>query len=106
MALPLSEKSLKGLFMVVLVFILFFGVNHWLIERINRATQETIQEQPASKRTVASTERVRFGIPIIDPENDPLAPVNKRKVADTPPVNPSEPKKVYEFSQDSDVLLQ
>ncbi len=95
------------------VCVLFYAVNHWLLKQLEDVREQMTEEIPdkGQKPVPQKEEDPRRGIPVIDPHNDPLAPVHK-KVNPFKAVQQEQLKKetvsgkIYEFPIENVILPQ
>ena len=97
---------------VSILIISLLAVNRWLMKQMDEPPN-TSQEVRVSvpKASMPTSGSSRYGIPKIDPLNDPLTPVGKKmgppKQAEKDPVNSSTNSEViHEPPQESTILLQ
>ncbi len=108
-----NTKNYFLLGVVIVMFALVYGMNHWLNQQIDAAKDQSTNDNSASPSgaVAQSTPESTPGIPVIDPANDPLAPVTQQpktvKVStDTEGAKEKSAATVYEFPERNEILPQ
>ena len=104
-----NGRSYKILFIIGCIIIFLLVVNRWLANQLHDIESKTAEDK--KMQTLATSAEQRIGIPVIDPQNDPLAPVVKivepvKKPQEIPPAGQSSAEKVQEPPQTSTILVQ
>ena len=104
--------SKKYIWMICVLVAFLFVVNQWLMKQLKDVEEKTLKEpEVVAPAVIEPPVDTRMGIPKIDPNNDPLAPVVKQKKpvvssSAEPVAAQTEEKKVYEFPLSSPILAQ
>ena len=93
-------------FFIMISFVVF---DRWLIKQIDQIQEEPSTAEKVESVIVLSEEANRYGKPVIDPDNDPLAPMVKNASPGDERIQPastsSDNEKIYEFPQSSSPIL-
>ena len=88
-----------------------FAFQYWLLRELKTPTET--KPHPITQQTqVLNPPMPGYAYPVIDPLNDPLAPVAKMTISNPVPTtevkesNQQAPKKYYEVTTGSDILVQ
>lgn len=106
------NKNYKNYIWIACGFIvMLFLVNQWLMKQLEVVEEQTFKEpEVIAPAVIEPPVDTRVGIPIIDPDNDPLAPVKKLRqpveINTQPASAQTDEKKVYEFPLESPILVQ
>ena len=110
------DKGIKRInpviWIVSILIIALLAVNRWLVKQMDEPQNDSQEVRVlVPKTSVPTSDSSRYGIPKIDPLNDPLAPVDIRmgppKQAEKDPASSSSNSKViHEPPQKSTILLQ
>lgn len=109
--MSVNKQPYISLLIVVVVVGGLIILNKWLVHQMDEIQSEpttTVQALP----TIEVKDSKRYGKPVIDPYNDPLAPmvkqVQKEEAPKPAPVvsSPLDEKKTYEAAEPSPILVQ
>lgn len=101
----MDKSKLKILCVMIGIFLILLGLNRWLTGQLKSIKKESQAEQKA--HATITQQGDRMGIVVIDPKNDPLAPMVKKtepvKTKSSATVNT---EKVYETPSKNPILVQ
>lgn len=105
----LRRKYTASIFLFLLAVFSIVAVNQWVARQVKHlTTPPPAQIQPRAAQLPAEAETAVRRRPVIDPHNDPLAPVSAKvsSASSSPPPRKMKPKKVYEGRVEEPILVQ
>ena len=101
----LNKKFLGIGFIFLLLVALLFAGNMWISQQIQSFKETPLTPENIKETTTAQTIQPTGNIPVIDPVNDPLAPMPKPAPMPSRPKT-AHPEPIHELPSDSEILTQ